>query len=92
MYSIVFHIYIHILRTHTRRFRCWKKRVGEAGNSAVRIGKSLDAVDRQRIRAAESKELIEYLLEFRQGTSPKLEALRMGSMQDLYKVKSVSVD
>ncbi|TPX51291.1 hypothetical protein SeMB42_g00272 [Synchytrium endobioticum] len=56
-------------------FETLESQIGEVGNTAIRIGEQLETIDRQRTRALEAKELIEFYMEFNAGKSAKLEAL-----------------
>ncbi|CAG8436215.1 7102_t:CDS:10 [Funneliformis caledonium] len=57
-------------------FETLETRINEVGNTAIRIGEQLETIDRQRLRASESKELIEYFMEFNRGDISQLEDLR----------------
>ncbi|CAG8562226.1 11518_t:CDS:10, partial [Ambispora gerdemannii] len=57
-------------------FESLETRINEVGNTAIRIGEQLETIDRQRLRAAESKELIEFFMAFNRGDSTKLENLK----------------
>ncbi|KAG9289444.1 hypothetical protein G9A89_008005 [Geosiphon pyriformis] len=57
-------------------FESLETRINEVGNTAIRIGEQLETIDRQRLRASESKELIEFFMAFNRGDSTKLENLK----------------
>ncbi|KAI9310283.1 exocyst complex component Sec10-like protein [Dichotomocladium elegans] len=53
-------------------------RINEVGNTAVRIGEQLETIDKQRSRASESRDIIEYFMEFQEGNSDRLSLLCEG--------------
>ncbi|RIA92225.1 exocyst complex component Sec10-like protein [Glomus cerebriforme] len=57
-------------------FETLETRINEVGNTAIRIGEQLETIDRQRLRASESKELIEYFMAFNRNDIAQLENLR----------------
>nr|CAG8570941.1 11534_t:CDS:10 [Entrophospora candida] len=57
-------------------FESLETRINEVGNTAIRIGEQLEIIDKQRLRASESKDLIEYFMAFNRGDIEKLENLR----------------
>ncbi|OLL26522.1 Exocyst complex component sec10 [Neolecta irregularis DAH-3] len=57
-------------------FEGLERRINEVGNTAIRIGEQLEQVDKQQQRASEGEFLVASYLDFRQGDSSKLEALR----------------
>ncbi|GET01528.1 exocyst complex component Sec10 [Rhizophagus clarus] len=57
-------------------FETLETRINEVGNTAIRIGEQLETIDKQRSRASESKELIEYFMAFNRGDISQLEYLR----------------
>jgi hypothetical protein len=61
-------------------------RLAEVGNTAVRIGEQLETMDKHAIRASEARELIQYFLEFSNGSSERLNKLRTDSIESEYKV------
>ncbi|RUS21835.1 exocyst complex component Sec10-like protein [Endogone sp. FLAS-F59071] len=57
-------------------FENLETRINEVGNTAIRIGEQLETIDRQRSRASEGRDLVEYFMEFNEGGSERLEWLR----------------
>ncbi|KAI9224565.1 exocyst complex component Sec10-domain-containing protein [Blastocladiella britannica] len=57
-------------------FETLEDRVSEVGNTAVRIGEQLEMIDKQRSKAADAQELLQFFLDFNKGVSDRLEALR----------------
>eukprot|EP01116_Phalansterium_solitarium_P008722 TRINITY_DN22691_c0_g1_i1.p1 TRINITY_DN22691_c0_g1~~TRINITY_DN22691_c0_g1_i1.p1 ORF type:complete len:793 (-),score=379.60 TRINITY_DN22691_c0_g1_i1:84-2462(-) len=53
-----------------KHFHKLDKRINAVGNTAIRIGDRLEAVDSQRLRALESKEIMECLLALNAETTP----------------------
>ncbi|KAJ3279781.1 Exocyst complex component 5 [Borealophlyctis nickersoniae] len=66
-------------------FEALDSRLGEVGNTAIRIGEQLETIDKQRTRAMEAKDLIQYFLEFNGGGSSRLETLRASGHEGEYK-------
>ncbi|KAJ3321523.1 Exocyst complex component 5 [Boothiomyces sp. JEL0866] len=69
-----------------RSFEYLNSRLSEVGNTAIRIGyawlitgEQLETIDKHRTRASESKDIIQYFLEFNKGSFSRLDALRMES-------------
>ncbi|KAL1927727.1 hypothetical protein VTP01DRAFT_3548 [Rhizomucor pusillus] len=56
-----------------------ESRIGEVGKTAVRIGEQLETLDKQRSRASESRDIIEYFMEFQEGHPDRLQLLCEGS-------------
>ncbi|CAO3611897.1 unnamed protein product [Cunninghamella echinulata] len=56
-----------------------ESRIGDVGKTAVRIGEQLETLDKQRSRATESRDVIEYFMEFQEGHSERLDILRYES-------------
>ncbi|CAO3578914.1 unnamed protein product [Absidia cylindrospora] len=53
-----------------------ESRIGDVGKTAVRIGEQLETLDKQRSRATESRDVIEYFMEFQEtGYSERLDIL-----------------
>ncbi|CAG8462715.1 6134_t:CDS:10 [Diversispora eburnea] len=63
-------------------FESLETRINEVGNTAIRIGEQLETIDRQRLRASESKDLIEYFMAFNRGDISRLENLRTNGGKD----------
>ncbi|KAG2221177.1 hypothetical protein INT45_007754 [Circinella minor] len=55
-----------------------ESRIGDVGNTAIRIGEQLETIDKQRSRASESRDIIEYFMEFQEGNSERLSLLCEG--------------
>ncbi|KAL0084042.1 exocyst complex component Sec10-like protein [Phycomyces blakesleeanus] len=53
-----------------------ESRIGEVGKTAIRIGEQLESIDKQRSRASESRDIIEYYMEFQEDSSERLDSLR----------------
>ena len=63
-----------------------ESRIGDVGNTAIRIGEQLETIDKQRSRASESRDIIEYFMEFQEGNSERLSLLCEGSDEGQLKV------
>ncbi|KAI8149998.1 exocyst complex component Sec10-like protein [Fennellomyces sp. T-0311] len=61
-----------------RSYDSLESRIGEVGNTAIRIGEQLETIDKQRSRASESRDIIEYFMEFQEGNSERLSLLCEG--------------
>ncbi|KAI9102714.1 exocyst complex component Sec10-like protein [Phlyctochytrium arcticum] len=57
-------------------FESLESRLGDVGKTAIRIGEQLENIDKQRTRAAEAKDLIQYFIEFNTGNSTRLDDLK----------------
>ncbi|KAJ3417219.1 Exocyst complex component 5 [Chytridiales sp. JEL 0842] len=55
--------------------------LGEVGKTAIRIGEQLETIDKQRKRATEARDLIQYYLDFNKGVSIRLEEFRKSSQE-----------
>lgn len=53
-----------------------QERISEVGRTAIRIGEQLETLDRQRTRASETHDLIEYYYMFARGDTKRLDKLR----------------
>lgn len=51
-------------------------RIGDVGKTAIRIGEQLETIDKERSKASESRDIIEYFMEFQDGSSERLDTLR----------------
>ncbi|RKP09744.1 exocyst complex protein [Thamnocephalis sphaerospora] len=71
-------------------FEHLEARISEVGNTAIQIGEQLETVDKQRIRAIEARELIEYYLEFASQRVDRLEDLRMAGPDDQLKAAIIA--
>ncbi|ORX45540.1 exocyst complex component Sec10 [Hesseltinella vesiculosa] len=65
-----------------RSFDGLELRISDVGKTAVRIGEQLETLDRQRSRAAESRDVIEYFMEFQDGHTDRLDILRYESGEE----------
>lgn len=63
-------------------FEMLQSRISEVGRTAIRIGEQLEALDRQRTRASETQDLIEFYYMFARGSSEKLDKLRKEGGRD----------
>ena len=61
-------------------------RIGEVGKTAIRIGEQLETIDKERSKASESRDIIEYFMEFQDGNTERLDALRQGGEEGQIKV------
>ncbi|SPO19991.1 related to exocyst complex 100 kDa component [Ustilago trichophora] len=57
-------------------FTSLEDRISEVGRTAIRIGEQLEMIDKQRNRASEAHDLIEFYYMFARGDTSKLERLR----------------
>ncbi|PKI85075.1 Exocyst complex component 5 [Malassezia vespertilionis] len=57
-------------------FDALQTRISEVGRIAIRIGEQLEALDRQRMRASETYDLIQYYYMFARGDTSRLDKLR----------------
>ncbi|WFD33662.1 Exocyst complex component 5 [Malassezia cuniculi] len=57
-------------------FTSLEGRISEVGRTAIRIGEQLESLNRQRTRASETHDLIEYYYLFARGDTSRLDALR----------------
>ncbi|KAI9596433.1 exocyst complex component Sec10-like protein, partial [Syncephalis fuscata] len=71
-------------------FENLEARISEVGNTAIQIGERLDTVEKQRNRAIEARELIEYYLEFADQRVDRLEDLRMSGPDDQLKAAVIA--
>ncbi|WFD39608.1 Exocyst complex component 5 [Malassezia japonica] len=53
-----------------------QERISDVGRTAIRIGEQLESLDRQRTRASETHDLIEYYYMFARGDTTRLDKLR----------------
>eukprot|EP00842_Homolaphlyctis_polyrhiza_P005298 jgi/Hompol1/576/HPOL_004168-RA len=79
-----------------RAFELLDSRLSEVGNTAIRIalldrqGEQLETIDKQKTRAAEAKDLIQYFLEFNKGIFTRLDALRKSGPEGEYKAAIIA--
>lgn len=63
-------------------FTSLEDRISEVGRTAIRIGEQLELIDKQRNRASEAHDLIEFYYMFARGDTSKLERLRKEGGRD----------
>ncbi|KAJ8330382.1 hypothetical protein BDV3_003129 [Batrachochytrium dendrobatidis] len=73
-----------------RAFESLDSRLSEVGNTAIRIGEQLETIDKQKTRAAEAKDLIQYFLEFNKGIFTRLDTLRQSEPDGGYKAAIIA--
>ncbi|KAI8368784.1 exocyst complex component Sec10-like protein [Blakeslea trispora] len=61
-----------------RSYDSLESRIGEVGKTAIRIGEQLETIDKERSKASESRDVIEYFMEFQEGNTERLDTLRQG--------------
>ncbi|KAI8988471.1 exocyst complex component Sec10-domain-containing protein [Mycotypha africana] len=59
-----------------RSYDSLESRINDVGKTAIRIGEQLETIDKERSKASESRDIIEYYMEFQDGNSERLETLR----------------
>ncbi|KAJ3021108.1 Exocyst complex component 5 [Thoreauomyces humboldtii] len=57
-------------------FESLESRLGDVGKTAINIGEQLETIDKQRTRAAEAKDLIQYFIEFNAGNTRRLDQVK----------------
>lgn len=65
-----------------RSYDTLESRVNEVGKTAIRIGEQLETLDRQRSRTSESRDIIEYFMDFEKGGSERLDNLRFNAGEE----------
>ncbi|ORX63320.1 exocyst complex component Sec10 [Anaeromyces robustus] len=58
-----------------KAFETLESRIGEVGNTAIRIGEQLENIDKQRDRTCDSKDIIQYFMEFNEGKYDRINKL-----------------
>eukprot|EP00833_Pecoramyces_ruminatium_P012563 jgi/Orpsp1_1/1186595/evm.model.d7180000051761.1 len=58
-----------------KAFESLESRIGEVGNTAIRIGEQLENIDKQRERTCDSKDIIQYFMEFNEGKYDRINEL-----------------
>jgi len=58
-----------------KAFEKLENRIGEVGNTAIRIGEQLENIDKQRDRTCDSKDIIQYFMEFNKGNYDRINKL-----------------
>ncbi|KAI9248123.1 exocyst complex component Sec10-like protein [Helicostylum pulchrum] len=61
-----------------RSYDSLETRIGDVGKTAIRIGEQLETIDKERSKASESRDIIEYFMEFQDGNTERLDSLRQG--------------
>lgn len=69
-----------------RSYDSLEGRIGEVGKTAIRIGEQLETIDKERSKASESRDIIEYFMEFQDGSSERLDSLVQGGEEGQLKV------
>lgn len=59
-------------------FESLERRLGEVGNTAIRIGEQLESIDKQRSKASEARDLVNYFMDFNQNQHDRLDLVRDG--------------
>ncbi|KAL2914341.1 Exocyst complex component 5 [Polyrhizophydium stewartii] len=73
-----------------RAFESLDSRLSEVGNTAIRIGEQLETIDKQRTRASEAKDLIQYFSEFNRGVFSRLDTLRRSGPEGEHKAAIIA--
>jgi len=58
-----------------KAFEKLENRIGEVGNTAIRIGEQLENIDKQKDRTCDSKDIIQYFMEFNEGNYDRINKL-----------------
>lgn len=72
-----------------RSYDSLEGRISEVGRTAIRIGEQLETIDKERSKASESRDIIEYFMEFQDGSSERLDSLCKGGEEGQLKVISL---
>lgn len=64
-----------------------ENRISEVGKTAIRIGEQLETIDKERSKASESRDIIEYFMEFQEGSSERLDSLVQSGEEGQLKVE-----
>ncbi|EIE80071.1 hypothetical protein RO3G_04776 [Rhizopus delemar RA 99-880] len=73
-----------------RSYDSLEGRIGEVGKTAIRIGEQLETIDKERSKASESRDIIEYFMEFQDGSSERLDSLVQGGEEGQLKAAIVA--
>ncbi|KAI8579596.1 hypothetical protein K450DRAFT_241761 [Umbelopsis ramanniana AG] len=65
-----------------RSYDTLESRVNEVGKTAIRIGEQLETLDRQRSRTSESRDILDYYMDFENGGSARLDDLRFNAGEE----------
>ncbi|KAJ3152868.1 Exocyst complex component 5 [Geranomyces variabilis] len=66
-------------------FEALESRLGDVGKTAISIGEQLETIDKQRTRAAEAKDLIQYFIEFNAGNTSRLDDVNAAGPEGEFK-------
>ncbi|RKP34698.1 exocyst complex component Sec10-like protein [Dimargaris cristalligena] len=58
-----------------KNFQILETKANSVGSTAVRVGEQLESIERERMRAADIEDLVEFFLEFGRGRSARLEEM-----------------
>ncbi|KAI8076652.1 exocyst complex component Sec10-like protein [Gilbertella persicaria] len=72
-----------------RSYDSLESRIGDVGKTAIRIGEQLETIDKERSKASESRDVIEYFMEFQEGNTERLDTLRQGGEEGQLKAAIV---
>lgn len=67
-----------------------ESRIGDVGKTAIRIGEQLETIDKERSKASESRDIIEYFMEFQDGNTERLDTLRQGGEEGQLKTAIIA--
>ncbi|KAI7890173.1 exocyst complex component Sec10-domain-containing protein [Mucor mucedo] len=73
-----------------RSYDSLESRIGDVGKTAIRIGEQLETIDKERSKASESRDIIEYFMEFQDGNTERLDSLRQGGEEGQLKTAIIS--
>lgn len=78
------------LEVAKKKFETLESRLGAVGNTAIRIGEQLETIDKHRKRAAEAKDIIQYFIEFNDGKTERLDAVRDSGQDGEYRAAIIA--
>ncbi|KAI8824861.1 exocyst complex component Sec10-like protein, partial [Fimicolochytrium jonesii] len=70
-------------------FESLESRLGNVGKTAISIGEQLETIDKQRQRAAEAKDLIQYFAEFNAGNTRRLDDVKDEGAEGEFKTATI---
>ncbi|TPX60009.1 hypothetical protein PhCBS80983_g02072 [Powellomyces hirtus] len=70
-------------------FESLEARLGDVGKTAISIGEQLETIDKQRTRAAEAKDLIQYFIEFNVGNTARLAQVNAAGPEEEFKTATI---
>ncbi|CAO0793270.1 unnamed protein product [Mucor circinelloides] len=73
-----------------RSYDSLESRIGDVGKTAIRIGEQLETIDKERSKASESRDIIEYFMEFQDGNTERLDTLRQGGEEGQLKTAIIA--